>query len=114
MKRVIVISTSLRRGSNSDMQADRFVEGAKAAAMGTLYVYEGFGTTLNATGGSQGTTAGTGGAGGQNRYFSHSQGVYDEHFTVGGGGAGGYGGGSSTQSARVKSNTVDWDDDWSE
>ena len=24
------------------------------------------------------------------------------------------GGGSSTQSARVKSNTVDWDDDWSE
>ena len=26
----------------------------------------------------------------------------------------GYGGGSSTQSARVKSNTVDWDDDWSE
>jgi len=23
-------------------------------------------------------------------------------------------GGSSTQSARVKSNTVDWDDDWSE
>ena len=31
MKRVIVISTSLRRGSNSDMLADRFVEGAKAA-----------------------------------------------------------------------------------
>ena len=26
----------------------------------------------------------------------------------------GYGGGSSTQSARVKSKTVDWDDDWSE
>ena len=26
----------------------------------------------------------------------------------------GFGGGSSTQSARVKSNTVDWDDDWSE
>ena len=26
----------------------------------------------------------------------------------------GYGGGSSTQSARVKGNTVDWDDDWSE
>ena len=28
----------------------------------------------------------------------------------------GYGGGSSTQSARVKTNTVDWDDwdDWSE
>ena len=25
-----------------------------------------------------------------------------------------FGGGSSTQSARVKSNTVDWDDDWSE
>ena len=31
MKRVIVISTSLRRGSNSDMFADKFVEGAKAA-----------------------------------------------------------------------------------
>ena len=27
MKRVIVISTSLRRGSNSDMLADKFVEG---------------------------------------------------------------------------------------
>ena len=32
MKRVIVISTSLRSGSNSDMLADKFVEGAKAAA----------------------------------------------------------------------------------
>ena len=31
MKRVIVISTSLRHGSNSDMLADRFVEGALAA-----------------------------------------------------------------------------------
>ncbi|MBQ7496172.1 MAG: flavodoxin family protein [Bacteroidaceae bacterium] len=31
MKRVIVISTSFRRGSNSDMLADNFVEGAKAA-----------------------------------------------------------------------------------
>ena len=31
MKRVIVISTSLRRGSNSDMLADKFVEGAIAA-----------------------------------------------------------------------------------
>ena len=31
MKRVIVISTSLRRGSNSDMLADKFVDGAKAA-----------------------------------------------------------------------------------
>ena len=30
MKRVIVISTSLRRGSNSDMLADKFVEGAKS------------------------------------------------------------------------------------
>ena len=30
MKKVIVISTSLRRGSNSDMLADKFVEGAKA------------------------------------------------------------------------------------
>jgi multimeric flavodoxin WrbA len=31
MKRVIVISTSLRKGSNSDMLADQFVKGAKAA-----------------------------------------------------------------------------------
>ena len=31
MKRVLVISTSLRRGSNSDMLADKFVEGAMAA-----------------------------------------------------------------------------------
>ena len=31
MKKVIVISTSLRVGSNSDMLADQFVEGAKAA-----------------------------------------------------------------------------------
>ena len=31
MKKVIVISTSLRRGSNSDMLADQFMEGAKAA-----------------------------------------------------------------------------------
>lgn len=31
MKRVIVISTSLRRGSNSDMLADQFIEGAKVA-----------------------------------------------------------------------------------
>lgn len=31
MKRVIVISTSLRHGSNSDMLADKFVEGAKAS-----------------------------------------------------------------------------------
>ena len=31
MKRVIIISTSLRRGSNSDKLADKFVEGAKAA-----------------------------------------------------------------------------------
>ena len=31
MKRVIVISTSLRHGSNSDLLADRFVEGALAA-----------------------------------------------------------------------------------
>ena len=31
MKRVIVISTSLRHGSNSDMLADQFIEGAKAA-----------------------------------------------------------------------------------
>ena len=31
MKKVIVISTSLRPGSNSDMLADQFIEGAKAA-----------------------------------------------------------------------------------
>ena len=31
MKKIIVISTSLRHGSNSDMLADKFVEGAKAA-----------------------------------------------------------------------------------
>ena len=31
MKRVIVISTSLRKDSNSDMLADQFAEGAKAA-----------------------------------------------------------------------------------
>ena len=31
MKKVIVISTSLRRGSNSDMLADKFAEGAKVA-----------------------------------------------------------------------------------
>lgn len=31
MKRVIVISTSLRDGSNSDMLADKFIEGAVAA-----------------------------------------------------------------------------------
>ena len=31
MKKVIVLSTSLRRGSNSDMLADQFVEGARAA-----------------------------------------------------------------------------------
>ena len=31
MKKVIVISTSLRAGSNSDMLADRFIDGAKAA-----------------------------------------------------------------------------------
>ena len=31
MKKVIVISTSLRPGSNSDLLADQFVEGAKAA-----------------------------------------------------------------------------------
>ena len=31
MKKVIVISTSLRQGSNSDLLADKFVEGAKAA-----------------------------------------------------------------------------------
>ena len=31
MKKVIVISTSLRAGSNSDMLADQFIEGAKAS-----------------------------------------------------------------------------------
>ncbi len=33
MKKVVVISTSLRQGSNSDMLADKFVEGAKAAGL---------------------------------------------------------------------------------
>ena len=31
MKKVIVISTSLRAGSNSDMLAEKFMEGAKAS-----------------------------------------------------------------------------------
>ena len=31
MKKVIVISTSLRMGSNSDMLADQFAEGARTA-----------------------------------------------------------------------------------
>ena len=31
MKKVVVISTSLRRGSNSDMLAQRFAEGAREA-----------------------------------------------------------------------------------
>ena len=31
MKRIIVISTSLRHGSNSDILADKFIEGAVAA-----------------------------------------------------------------------------------
>ncbi len=31
MKKVVMISTSLRRGSNSDMLADKFAEGARAA-----------------------------------------------------------------------------------
>ena len=31
MRRVIVLSTSLRQGSNSDLLADKFVEGAQAA-----------------------------------------------------------------------------------
>ena len=31
MKRVIVISTSLRHGSNSDMLAEKFAEGARSA-----------------------------------------------------------------------------------
>ena len=31
MKKVIVISTSLRAGSNSDMLAEKFAEGAKAS-----------------------------------------------------------------------------------
>ena len=31
MKRIVVISTSLRRNSNSDALADRFIEGAVSA-----------------------------------------------------------------------------------
>ena len=37
MKKVIVISTSLRRGSNSDMLVDKFVEGAKIAVIKDLF-----------------------------------------------------------------------------
>ena len=33
MKKVVVISTSLRLGSNSDLLADKFAEGAKAAGV---------------------------------------------------------------------------------
>ena len=43
MKKVIVISTSLRHGSNSDMLADQFVEGAKSAGNDwatPIYYYE--------------------------------------------------------------------------
>ena len=35
-KKVIVISTSLRSGSNSDMLADQFIEGAMSGQMKTL------------------------------------------------------------------------------
>ena len=31
MKKIIVISTSLRHGSNSNILAEKFIEGAKAA-----------------------------------------------------------------------------------
>ena len=36
MKKVIVISTSLRPGSNSDMLADQFIEGARIAGNAKL------------------------------------------------------------------------------
>ena len=47
MKRVIVISTSLRHGSNSDMLADQFVEGAKAAGNDVEKVTPNFRRPLN-------------------------------------------------------------------
>ena len=34
MKKIVVISTSLRHGSNSEMLADKFIDGAKAAGNG--------------------------------------------------------------------------------
>ena len=39
MKKIIVISTSLRTGSNSDMLADQFIEGAKAAGHEVEKIY---------------------------------------------------------------------------
>ena len=50
----------------------------------------------------------------QHSIISASKGVSRVSTNLTGDDAIGYGGGSSTQSARVKSNTVDWDDDWSE
>ena len=67
-------------------------DGGTAAAMGTLYVYDGFGTTLNVIGGSQGTTVGNGGAGGRHCFLTRSAVVYSVQYTIGGG-AGGAGGG---------------------
>ena len=39
MKKIIVISTSLRTGSNSDMLADQFIEGAEAAGHEVEKIY---------------------------------------------------------------------------
>ncbi len=39
MKKVIVISTSLHKGSNSDMLADKFIEGATAAGHGVEKIF---------------------------------------------------------------------------
>ena len=67
-------------------------DGGTAAAMGTLYVYDVFGTTLNVIGGSQGTTVGNGGAGGRHCFLCRTAVLYNVEYTMGGG-AGGAGGG---------------------
>ena len=67
-------------------------DGGTAAAMGTLYVYDVFGTTLNVIGGSQGTTVGNGGAGGRHCFLTSAAVLYNVEYTMGGG-AGGAGGG---------------------
>ena len=68
--------------------------GSTAAEMGTLYIYDGSQTVTPQTdinGGSQGTTAGNGGAGGRHTLYSYVKLGY-KTYTYGGG-AGGAGGG---------------------
>lgn len=48
MKRIVVISTSLRHGSNVDMLADKFVEGAKSAGNEVEKISPDFVTTKTA------------------------------------------------------------------